>query len=75
MVRCIILQLDSTSSDIAPREVIGIYLVLACISFWIMNERRKEGNSVNKIISVCCVIIFFCTTIVSTLSRLTQNSC
>jgi hypothetical protein len=44
--------------------MIGVYFVLACITFWIMNERRKEGNPVNIIIISCCVVIFFCTGIV-----------
>jgi hypothetical protein len=46
--------------------MIGVYLVLACITFWIMNERRKDGNSVNIIITSCCVVIFLCTGIVRT---------
>jgi heme/copper-type cytochrome/quinol oxidase subunit 4 len=49
--------------------VTGIYLMLAWISFWIMNERRREGNPVNKIITTCCVVIFLCTGIVRILSN------
>jgi hypothetical protein len=47
----------------------GVYLVLASITFWILNERRKEGNPVSKIIVVCCTNIFLCTVIVSPVFR------
>jgi hypothetical protein len=63
------LPASDDSHLLLPVLVIGIYLVLAWISFWIMNERRREGNPVNKIIITCCVVIFFCTGIVRILSH------
>jgi hypothetical protein len=45
-------------------------MVLAGITFWTLNERRKEGNSVSKIIVACCVNILFCTVIVSLVFRI-----